>query len=127
MTTAHFLMVIRIAIRFVFAGAPMLSLGACLAASPTALFVDRDSGGPVPGVVVTLSAGTGSWEFETDAGCRATLNNVNPGIYRLRIEKPGYLDPAAQVCGVRHYYLEEEAVDAVPQIRQSLRYLAGLR
>lgn len=34
---------------------------------------------------------------------------------------------AAQECGVRHYYLEDEAVDAVPQIRQSLRYLAGLR
>ncbi len=34
---------------------------------------------------------------------------------------------AAQECGVKHYYLEEEAVDAVPQIRQSLRYLAGLR
>ena len=34
---------------------------------------------------------------------------------------------AAQDFGVRHYYLEEEAVDAVPQIRQSLRYLAGLR
>jgi sugar phosphate isomerase/epimerase len=34
---------------------------------------------------------------------------------------------AAQDCGVRHYYLEDEAVDAVPQIRQSLRYLAGLR
>jgi sugar phosphate isomerase/epimerase len=34
---------------------------------------------------------------------------------------------AAQDCGVQHYYLEEEAVDAVPQIRQSLRYLAGLR
>ena len=34
---------------------------------------------------------------------------------------------AAQNCGVKHYYLEEEAVDAVPQIRQSLRYLAGLR
>jgi sugar phosphate isomerase/epimerase len=34
---------------------------------------------------------------------------------------------AAQECRVRHYYLEEEAVDAVPQIRQSLRYLAGLR
>lgn len=29
--------------------------------------------------------------------------------------------------GVRHYYLEDEAVDAVPQIRQSLRFLAGLR
>ena len=34
---------------------------------------------------------------------------------------------AAQECGVRRYFLEEEAVDAVPQIRQSLRYLAGLR
>jgi sugar phosphate isomerase/epimerase len=34
---------------------------------------------------------------------------------------------AAQGCGVRHYYLEEEAVGAVPQIRQSLRYLADLR
>jgi sugar phosphate isomerase/epimerase len=34
---------------------------------------------------------------------------------------------AAQECGVQHYYLEEEAVDAVPQIRQSLRYLASLR
>ena len=34
---------------------------------------------------------------------------------------------AAQTYGVRHYYLEEEAVDADPQIRQSLRYLAGLR
>lgn len=33
---------------------------------------------------------------------------------------------AAGRCGVRHYYLEEEAVDAVPQIRQSLRYLASL-
>ena len=34
---------------------------------------------------------------------------------------------AAQTYGVRHLYLEEEAVDAVPQIRQSLRYLGGLR
>jgi len=34
---------------------------------------------------------------------------------------------AAQDSGVRHYFLEDEAVDAVPQIRQSLRYLAGLR
>ena len=34
---------------------------------------------------------------------------------------------AAKDCGVQHYYLEEEAVDAVPQIRQSLRYLASLR
>lgn len=34
---------------------------------------------------------------------------------------------AAQDSGVRHFYLEEEAVDAVPQIRQSLRYLSGLR
>jgi len=34
---------------------------------------------------------------------------------------------AAQTYGVRQYYLEEEAVDAVPQIRQSLRYLATLR
>lgn len=34
---------------------------------------------------------------------------------------------AAQECGLEHYYLEEEAVNAVPQIRQSLRYLAGLR
>ena len=34
---------------------------------------------------------------------------------------------AAQTYGVRHFYLEEEAVDAVPQIRQSLRYLASLR
>jgi sugar phosphate isomerase/epimerase len=34
---------------------------------------------------------------------------------------------AAEECGVEHYYLEEEAVDAEPQIRQSLRYLAGLR
>lgn len=34
---------------------------------------------------------------------------------------------AAQVCGVRHCYLEEEAFDAVPQLRQSLRYLEGLR
>ncbi|MGD0577290.1 MAG: sugar phosphate isomerase/epimerase [Bryobacteraceae bacterium] len=34
---------------------------------------------------------------------------------------------AAQTCGVRHYFLEEEAADAVPQIRQSLRYLATLR
>ena len=34
---------------------------------------------------------------------------------------------AAEECGVRHYYLEEEAVEAEPQIRQSLRYLQGLR
>ena len=34
---------------------------------------------------------------------------------------------AAQAYGVRHLYLEEEAVDAIPQIRQSLRYLGGLR
>lgn len=34
---------------------------------------------------------------------------------------------AAQTYGVKHYFLEEEAVDAAPQIRQSLRYLAGLR
>jgi sugar phosphate isomerase/epimerase len=34
---------------------------------------------------------------------------------------------AAQETGVQHYYLEDEAVDAVPQIRRSLVYLAGLR
>lgn len=34
---------------------------------------------------------------------------------------------AAQESGVKHYFLEDEAVDAVPQIRQSLRYLASLR
>lgn len=34
---------------------------------------------------------------------------------------------AAQDSGVKHYFLEEEAVDAVPQIRQSLRYIATLR
>ncbi len=34
---------------------------------------------------------------------------------------------AARECGVKHYYLEEEAKDAVPQIRQSIRYLAQLR
>lgn len=34
---------------------------------------------------------------------------------------------AGQAAGVRHMYLEEEAPDAVPQIRQSLRYLDGLR
>jgi hypothetical protein len=28
---------------------------------------------------------------------------------------------------VKHFYLEEEAVDAVPQIRQSLQYLKTLR
>lgn len=32
---------------------------------------------------------------------------------------------AAETAGVEHYYLEEEAVDAIPQIRQSLSYLAG--
>jgi sugar phosphate isomerase/epimerase len=34
---------------------------------------------------------------------------------------------AAQDSGVKHYFLEDEAVDAVPQIRESLRYLASLR
>ncbi len=34
---------------------------------------------------------------------------------------------AAEAYGVRHLYLEEEAVDAVPQVRLSLKYLAGLR
>ncbi len=34
---------------------------------------------------------------------------------------------AGQECAVQHYFLEDEAVDAVPQIRQSLKYLAGLR
>ena len=33
----------------------------------------------------------------------------------------------AQAVGVQHYFLEEEAVDAVPQIRQSLKYLQSLR
>jgi sugar phosphate isomerase/epimerase len=34
---------------------------------------------------------------------------------------------AAQTYGVKHLYLEEEAVDAIPQIRESLRYIASLR
>jgi sugar phosphate isomerase/epimerase len=34
---------------------------------------------------------------------------------------------AGQDTGVKHFYLEEEAVDAVPQIRQSLQYLKTLR
>jgi sugar phosphate isomerase/epimerase len=32
-----------------------------------------------------------------------------------------------QESGVKHFFLEEEAVDAVPQIRESLRYLSELR
>ncbi len=34
---------------------------------------------------------------------------------------------AAQDSGVRHFYLEEEAVTAIPQIHQSLEYLKTLR
>ena len=34
---------------------------------------------------------------------------------------------AAESAGVKHRYLEEEAVDAVPQVRLSLKYLASLR
>jgi len=34
---------------------------------------------------------------------------------------------AAQETGVRHYYIEDEAVDAKEQIPESLRYLAGIR
>lgn len=33
---------------------------------------------------------------------------------------------AAPEAGVKHYYLEEEARDPVPQIRQSLQWLARL-
>ncbi len=34
---------------------------------------------------------------------------------------------AAQATGVRHYYLEDEAIDASRQIPQSLRYLESIR
>jgi sugar phosphate isomerase/epimerase len=34
---------------------------------------------------------------------------------------------AAKETGVRHYYIEDEAVDAAAQLPASLRYLAGLR
>jgi len=34
---------------------------------------------------------------------------------------------AAQTYGVKHFYLEDEAVEPVEQIRQSLRYIAALR
>jgi sugar phosphate isomerase/epimerase len=34
---------------------------------------------------------------------------------------------AAQQTRVKHHYIEEEAVDAVPQIRESLRYLDSIR
>ncbi|MCC6587438.1 MAG: sugar phosphate isomerase/epimerase [Bryobacterales bacterium] len=34
---------------------------------------------------------------------------------------------AAQQSGVKHYYLEEEARDAIPQIRQSLHWLTTIR
>ncbi len=34
---------------------------------------------------------------------------------------------AGETYGVKHFFLEEEAVDAVPQIRQSLRFLEGIR
>jgi sugar phosphate isomerase/epimerase len=34
---------------------------------------------------------------------------------------------AAQASGVRHYYIEDEAVDAARQIPESLRYLESLR
>jgi sugar phosphate isomerase/epimerase len=33
---------------------------------------------------------------------------------------------AGMETGVRHFYLEDEAVDATPQIRESLRYLNGI-
>ena len=34
---------------------------------------------------------------------------------------------AAQETGVRHYYIEDEAVDAAQQIPESLRYLKNIR
>lgn len=34
---------------------------------------------------------------------------------------------AGQKYGVKHFYLEEEAVDALPQIKQSLKFIEGLR
>ena len=34
---------------------------------------------------------------------------------------------AARQTGVRHFYIEDEAVDAAKQIPESLRYLAGIR
>lgn len=34
---------------------------------------------------------------------------------------------AARETGVRHFYIEDEALDAVPQISQSLRYLERIR
>ena len=34
---------------------------------------------------------------------------------------------AARETGVRHYYIEDEAVDAAPQISESLRYLESIR
>ena len=34
---------------------------------------------------------------------------------------------AGRETGVRHFYIEDEAVDAEPQIRQSLRYLESIR
>jgi sugar phosphate isomerase/epimerase len=34
---------------------------------------------------------------------------------------------AARKTGVRHYYIEDEAVDAAPQISESLRYLDRIR
>jgi len=35
--------------------------------------------------------------------------------------------PAARETGVHHYYIEDEAVDAIRQIPESLRYLENVR
>jgi sugar phosphate isomerase/epimerase len=34
---------------------------------------------------------------------------------------------AARETGVRHYYIEDEAVDAARQLSESLRYLESIR
>jgi sugar phosphate isomerase/epimerase len=54
------------------------------------------------------------------------LEEVSVTLGQGLVDIPAALE-AAQAAGVRHYYLEDEAVDALRQIPESLRYLQSIR
>src|ERR1017187_8718987 len=79
----------RALLALIIAGCPLTVRGEQASAS----VFDSSSGRPISGATVTLSREDGTVvEVETDSAGQAKLPELEPGAYRLHVEKSGYFD-----------------------------------
>src|ERR1035441_9378812 len=77
----------RALLALIIAGCPLTVRGEQASAS----VFDSSSGRPISGATVTLSREDGTVvEVETDSAGQAKLPELEPGAYRLHVEKSGY-------------------------------------